>query len=478
MASADIKQQMNAVLDKQKKAHIAASPVPADVRIDRIDRAIDILIENEMQLSEAMSEDFGQRAVQMSRFTDILAAVGALKYARKHVKKWMRPERRALEFPLGLLGSRAWVEYQPKGVVGIISPWNFPVNLTFAPLASVFAAGNRAMIKPSEFTPETSNLMKSLFEKAYDEDEVATFTGGPDVGEAFSTLAFDHLIFTGATSIARHVMRAASENLVPLTLELGGKSPVMVGRSADMKKAADRIVMGKMMNAGQVCLAPDYLLVPKDKEDEMTNALVDKASEMYPRMNGNPHATAIVNDRHFARLKDAVEDAKAKGADITVVNPSGEDFDASNTRMMPLTIIRNVNEDMVVMQDELFGPVLPIKGYDEFDEAVDYVNDHERPLAAYYFGSDNKEERAVLDKTTSGGVTLQDVIFHMAQDDLPFGGVGPSGMGAYHGIEGFKAVSHQKAIYRQTKFDLAGLIGARPPYGKALERTLGMRLKK
>ncbi|MGD8325759.1 MAG: coniferyl aldehyde dehydrogenase [Sphingomonadales bacterium] len=469
---------MNAILEQQKKAHIAASPVSAEVRIDRINRAIDILIENEMQLSQAMSEDFGQRAVEMSRFTDILAAVSALKYARKHVKKWMRPERRAMEFPLGLLGSRAWIEYQPKGVIGIISPWNFPVNLTFAPLAGVFAAGNRAMIKPSEFTPETSNLMKSLFEKAYDLDEVAVITGGPEVGQAFSALAFDHLIFTGATSIARHVMRAAADNLVPLTLELGGKSPVLVGRDANIDQAADRIVMGKMMNAGQVCLAPDYLLVPKEKENEVTDALVDKATQMYPRMNGNPNATSIINDRHFERLNHAVEDARAKGADIRVVNPADEDFSTSNTRMMPLTIIRNVNDDMVVMQDELFGPILPIKGYDNFDEALDYVNEHERPLAAYYFGNDSSEERKVLDKTTSGGVTLQDVIFHMAQDDLPFGGVGPSGMGAYHGIEGFKAVSHQKAIYRQTKFDLASLIGARPPYGKALQRTLSMRLKK
>lgn len=478
MAALSVKEHMTAVLEKQKAAHIASAPVAADIRIDRINRAIDILIENERALSNAMSEDFGQRAVAMSRFTDILVAVSALKFARKNLKKWMRPERRSLDFPLGLLGARAWVEYQPKGVVGVISPWNFPVNLTFGPLAGVFAAGNRAMIKPSEFTPETSRLMKELFEKAYDDEEVSVFTGGPDVGEAFSGLAFDHLIFTGATSIARHVMRAASENLVPLTLELGGKSPVLVGKSADIEKAADRIVIGKMMNAGQVCLAPDYLLVPKEKEDEMANALVGKASSMYPQMNGNPSATSIVNDRHFERLQAAVEDARAKGADVHVVNPGNEDFSSSNTRMMPMTIIRNVSDDMAVMQDELFGPVLPIKSYQNFDEAVDYVNKRPRPLAAYYFGESQDEERAVLDKTTSGGVTLQDVVFHMAQEDLPFGGVGPSGMGAYHGVEGFKAVSHQKAIYRQTRFDLAGLVGARPPYGKALERTISMRLKK
>lgn len=472
------KARMQTVLERQKKAHTASLPVGADIRIDRIDRAIDILLTHEKRFCEAMAEDFGMRSVAMSRFSDILVAVSGLQFARKHVRKWMKPERHSLEFPLGLLGARGWVEYQPKGVVGVISPWNFPVNLTFAPLAGIFAAGNRAMIKPSEYTPLTSEVMKELLAAAYDEDEVAVFTGGPDVGQAFSALAFDHLIFTGATSVGKHVMRAAAENLVPLTLELGGKSPVFVGKSANIERVADRIALGKMMNAGQVCLAPDYILVERSQEEPLAQAIAAKAAKMYPKLIDSPDYTAIINDRHYERLQDAVQDARDKGADIQVVNPAGEDLKSANKRVMPLTLVRNVRDDMKVMQDEIFGPILPIKNYASFDEAIDYVNNGPRPLASYYFGDDKAEERKVLDKVTSGGVTLEDIAFHMAQESMPFGGVGASGMGAYHGYEGFRAVSHAKAIYRQTRFDLMKLLGARPPYGKALERTLAFKLKK
>src|SRR5690606_33812589 len=349
----------------------------------------------------------------------------------------MKPEKRKVQFPLGLLGARARVEYQPLGTVGIISPWNFPVNLTWTPLAGVFAAGNRAMIKPSEFTPATSELMARLLRQAYDETEVAVVTGGPAVGQAFSSQPFDHLLFTGATSIAYHVMRAAAENLVPLTLELGGKSPVIVSKTAKLDDAAAKIMTGKMLNAGQICLAPDYVFVPEGKVDEFVSEAQKSVKKMYPTLKDNPDYTSVINQRHYDRINGYIEDAKAKGAKIVEINPANEDFRQQQTHKIPPTIVINPTDDMKVMQDEIFGPVLPVKSYRDLNEVLGYVNDHPRPLGLYYFGEDEQEERRVLDRTTSGGVTVNDVIMHVSMEDLPFGGVGPSGMGSYHGVDGF-----------------------------------------
>jgi coniferyl-aldehyde dehydrogenase len=381
-------------------------------------------------------------------------------------------------FPLGLLGGRSRIEYQPLGVVGVISPWNFPVNLAFAPLADILAAGNRAMIKPSEFTPTVSDVMAEIVRDAWDEKEVAIFTGGPEVGAAFSALPFDHLLFTGATSIARHIMTAAAKNLVPVTLELGGKSPVLISRSADIKKAVGRIMMGKTMNAGQICLAPDYLMVPEEKLDEVIGEVKAIVAEMYPKLLDNAEYTSVVNERHYQRLSENVADAREKGAEVIECNPANENFDGQQgTHKIPPTIIKNPTEDMRVLEEEIFGPLLPIKTYRDFSETIDYVNAKPRPLALYYFGTDSDEERSVLDRTTSGGVCLNDVIMHIMQEDLPFGGVGPAGMGAYHGYDGFKTFSHAKAIYKQSKFDVAGLGGMRPPYGPATEKTIKMQTK-
>ena len=371
-------------------------------------------------------------------------------------------------FPLGLFGAKGRIEYQPLGVVGCISPWNFPVNLTFSPLGGIFAAGNRTMIKPSEFTAQTSELMKELFAEAYDEDEVSVFAGGPDVGGAFSRLPFDHLLFTGATSIAKRVMRAAAENLVPVTLELGGKSPVVIGRSADMKLAASNIMAGKTMNAGQICLAPDYVFLPEESRDEFVESARDSVASMYPNLKDNPDYTSIVNERHFDRLNSYLDNAKAKGADLVEINPANEDFSQQQHHRIPPTIILDPTEDMQVMQEEIFGPILPVKQYKDLDEPLDYINSHDRPLGLYYFGKEKSEENKVLNHTTSGGVTVNDVVMHVAQEDLPFGGVGPSGMGSYHGIDGFKNFSHAKAIYTQSK-TVSKMAAAmmRPPYKKA-----------
>lgn len=468
---------MRDLLDRQRAAFTAELPVPASVRRDRLARALRVVLDHRDALVRALSDDFGHRSTEMSLVTDIMASAKPIKHAMKHLDAWMKPEKRGLDFPLGLLGAKAWVEYQPKGVVGIISPWNFPVNLTFAPLAGVLAAGNRAMIKPSEFTPATSELMKTLVAAEFDPAEVAVVTGGPEVGKSFTELPFDHVIFTGATSIARHVMAAAAKNLVPLTLELGGKSPTIVSRSADIARATDRIAMGKMMNAGQICLAPDYLLVPSEKEHEVVAGLQRAVASQYPTLLANDDYTSVVNARHRERLEGHIADARAKGAEVTVVNPAGEDFSQQNTNKMPLHILRNVTDEMTVMQEEIFGPILPVVPYTTIDDAIDRVNRRDRPLGLYWFGEDKAEERRVLDRTISGGVTLNDVIFHVSAEELPFGGIGPAGMGSYHGIDGFRAFSHAKAVYSQPKLDLAALAGFKPPYGPKTAKALARELK-
>lgn len=460
-------EEMQDVLDKQKRAHIASGEVSAETRIDRIERSINILKKHGARLSDAMAADFGHRSLDQSKLTDIDGAIGPLEHAKKNLRKWMKPERRKVMFPLGIFGARGRIVYQPLGTVGCISPWNFPVQLTFSPLAGIFAAGNRTMIKPSEFTAQTSELMRELFAQEYDEDEVAVFTGGPDVGGAFSRLPFDHLLFTGATSIAKHVMRAAAENLVPVTLELGGKSPVIIGRSANLQLAATNIMAGKTMNAGQICLAPDYVFLPEESRDEFVEAARNSVAKMFPNIKDNPDYTSIVNERHYDRLNGYLDDAKAKGASVVQINPANEDFSQQEHHRIPPTLVLDPTDDMKVMQDEIFGPVLPVKQYTDLQETLDYVNAHDRPLGLYYFGENKAEEHRVLTNTTSGGVTVNDVIMHVAQEDLPFGGVGPSGMGSYHGQDGFKNFSHIKSIYTQSNTVSKLAAAMRPPYKKA-----------
>ena len=471
-------QKMKAVLARQKAANIAEGAPSLEKRIDRLDRCIKLLIGHEAQIIKALNDDFGNRAAAVSGITDVAGSVGPLKHAKANVKAWMRPEKRkTTPALLGFLGARAEVQFQPKGVVGIISPWNFPVNLTFAPLAGVLAAGNRAMIKPSEFTPATSDLMAKMFAELFSEDEIAVFPGGPEVGQAFSELPFDHLIFTGATSIARHVMKAAAQNLVPITLELGGKSPVILGRSADYATAAARVMAGKTLNAGQICLAPDYVLAPQDKLAEFVSAATASVETMFPTIKDNPDYTAVIADRHYERIRGYIDDARAKGAEVVEINPAGEDFSQQQHRKIPPTLIINPTDDMTVMQEEIFGPVLPVKTYASVGEAIAYVNAHERPLGLYYFGDDAAEEAQVLNSTTSGGVTVNDVIFHVAQEELPFGGVGPSGMGSYHGVDGFREFSHRKSIYRQLKKDLGPMKALRPPYGEGVMKFIAGSMK-
>lgn len=477
MSSAEI-ERMGNVLAKQRAAFTAAMPEAHSIRRDRIDRAIALLVDHKDAFAKAVSADFGHRSIEQTLMTDIMPSVGALKHARKHCEAWSRDEKRKAMFPLGLIGAKAKVVYQPKGVVGVIAPWNFPVGMVMVPMAGILAAGNRAMIKPSEFTERVADLFAEVVPQYFAEEEMAVFTGGVEVGSAFSKLAFDHLIFTGATSVGKHIMRAAADNLVPVTLELGGKSPTFVGRSADKTKAGQRIAMGKMMNAGQICLAPDYLMVAKEQEGEVIESLKGGVASMYPSLLSNDDYTSVVNGRNYERLQGYLADAKEKGAELIEVNPAGEDFASSNGNKMPLTILRNVKDDMKVMQEEIFGPILPVMTYDSIDQAIDYVNAHDRPLGLYYFGNDKAEEEKVLTRTISGGVTVNDVLFHNAMEDLPFGGIGPSGMGNYHGQDGFKTFSHMRAVYRQSGLDVAGMSGFKPPYGKATQASLARELKK
>ena len=390
------RETMESVLKLQKEAFSAEGIVTAEPRIDRLNRAIDLLINNQDEFCQAMSSDFGHRSFHLGLLGDIMASVAPMKSAKKHLRKWMKPEKRKTVFPFGLFGAKAWIEYQPKGVVGIISPWNFPVGLTFTPLGDVLAAGNRCMIKPSEFTPATAELMKGLVRKSFDETEIAVITGGPETGQAFSGLAFDHLLFTGSTAVGKHVMKAAAENLVPVTLELGGKSPVIFDRKPALPLFTNRLMLIKMMNAGQICVAPDYVFVPEEMSEEIIASIQKSVRTMFPALLKNPDYTSVLNARHYERLQGYLEDARAKGAALMEINPANEDFAQQPHCKMPPTLVLKPTDEMTVMQEEIFGPILPIKTYKNLQEAIDYINARPRPLALYYFGNDARERSRVV----------------------------------------------------------------------------------
>ena len=465
---------MRHLFDQQRLAARRDVSPSASVRRDRLDRAIGVLVDHASDVAEALRVDFGHRSIQGSLITDLAASIEPLKHAKRHVHAWMRRERRGVTpRALALLGARAWVDYQPKGVVGVIAPWNFPFNLTFSPLAGILAAGNRAMIKPSELTPRSSALMQSMIAKAFDPSELIVVTGDQSVGEAFAALPFDHLLFTGATSVAKHVMRAASENLVPVTLELGGKSPAIVGPDADLDRAAARLLFGKTLNAGQICVAPDYALVPAEKVDAFASALARCFTTMYPSLRDNTDYTSLVNERHLDRLQACLVDAREKGATVCSLDPS---IDIVEGRKLPLHLVLDPSDDMRVMQEELFGPILPIVPYTRIEDAIAHVNARARPLALYYFGDDPAMQERVLSSVVAGGVTINDTIMHLTMDNLPFGGIGPSGIGAYHGFDGFRTFSHARGVYRQGWFDVGRLL--RPPYGRVVDAVLKAKIRR
>lgn len=460
--------RMRDVLSRQQAAFIADGPPSAALRIDRIDRVIALLLDNQQQLCEALATDFSWRSHDHSLMSDVLLPVGGLKYARKHLRRWMKPERRRPELGAGLLGAKAEIHFQPLGTIGIMAPWNVPVAIALAPLAEAFAAGNRAMITLSEFTPVTAALLIQLLEAKFDDTEVAAFVGSAEVGAAFSSLPLDHIIFTGSPRVGRLVMREAAQNLTPLTLELGGKSPTIIGRGADLDNAARRIWAGKSISSGQACIAPDYVLVHEDDRERLVTSMQVELQRMFPTLRHNPDYTAMALPAHYQRLHDYLADAKARGVRIIEVNPAHEDL-ASARKIAP-TLLVDPPEDALVMQEEIFGPLLPIRSYRSIDEVLAYINARPRPLALYYFGDDRNEARHVLANTYSGGACVNEVMHHIFQADLPFGGCGGSGFGRYRGGDGFKAFSLQRAVFTPSRLDTMAMF--RPPYGRLLRRVM------
>ncbi len=458
---------MNEALRRMKEAQRKSGAPTYEQRIESLEKLERAVLKRKAAIIDAISRDFGNRSKHESVVAEIFLVVGAIKHAKAHLRDWMEPEERETAFVS--LPARVEVRLQPLGVVGIISPWNYPVQLALSPLVGVLAAGNRAIIKPSELVPETAALLRDLVADTFPADQVTVITGGADVGEAFSHLPFDHLVFTGSTRVGKLVMKAASENLVPVTLELGGKSPTIVARDYSTKTAAERIMAGKLFNAGQTCIAPDYVMVPEASRDAFVDACKAAVARMYPTLDKNPDYTSVVNDKHKARLQSYLADARERGATVVEINPGGETFDASSRKMVP-TIVVEPAEDTLVMQEEIFGPILIVRTYKTLDDAIGYVNDHPRPLALYLFSNDRETTEKVLGETISGGVTVNETMLHVAQDDLPFGGVGASGMGHYHAHEGFLSFVKKKPIFRQARINTTGLL--RPPYGKTLDRLL------
>jgi coniferyl-aldehyde dehydrogenase len=465
-------------LQRQRDAFAREGVVAWGTRVDRIDRCIALLVDHQQKIIQAINTDFGSRSRHVSLMVDIFTSVATLKHAKKNVKKWMKPQRRKAPMPINLFGAKAMVHYQPKGVIGLMTPWNVPINMIFSPLADILAAGNRCMIKPSEYTPATGELMQELFARYFDDTEITVVTGGADVGAVFSALPFDHLIFTGATSVGKLVMAAAAKNLTPVTLELGGKSPVIVGDSADLDDTAGKLMAGKTMNAGQLCICPDYALVPHSRLEALLLRCRESAEKMFPTVKNNPDYVSLINERHYHRIKSYVDDARARGARIIELNPANEDFSDASAHRLPTYIIVNPDDDSLVMQDEIFGPILAIKTYNQVDEAIRYINARPRPLALYYFGRDKAEQQRIVEETLSGGITINDVMMHFSCDDIPFGGVGPSGMGNYHGFEGFKTFSHAKAVLKQGFVNLGKLAGTLPPYGNNIDKMMAAQIKK
>lgn len=460
-------QHLNRVFTEQKGA-FRQNPMPSlEQRKDHLKQLKNALLQNQDKLMAAINADFSSRSNDESLLAEIMPAIQGINYALKNLARWMEPSKRHV----GLLFQPASnkVYYQPLGVVGIIVPWNYPVFLAAGPLTGALAAGNRVMIKMSEYTPKTSELFRQIIASIFPENLVCVITGDADVGVEFARKPWGHLLFTGSTSVGRHVMRAAAENLTPVTLELGGKSPAIISADVPINDAAERLAFGKAFNAGQTCVAPDYVLCPADRTQEFVDSFRTNFSRMYPTLKNNPDFTSVIDERQHKRLQHYLDDARKKGATVIEVNPADEDM-SEGTRKMPIHLILNANDKMLVMQEEIFGPLLPIVPYAQLDEALDYINDRPHPLAIYYFGYDKNAQQYVLDHTHGGGMCINDTLMHVAQDDMPFGGVGTSGMGHYHGEEGFRTFSNAKGVFAKQRINSGKVIY--PPHGSPLHRLV------
>ncbi len=463
---------LSKVLESQRQAFNQAPNSAWSERKAKLKKLGEVIKTHEAEFQKTISEDFGNRAYVETTLAETMVIQGGISHALKHTPKWMRTRSAptAMQYKPG----SNKVVPQPLGVIGIISPWNYPLQLAVMPLIGALGAGNRVMIKPSEYTPKFSDLLKEVLGKVFSDDEVHVAVGGVKVAQEFSSLPFDHLIFTGSTNVGRIVAQAAAKNLTPVTLELGGKSPTIIDDSADMATAVARITNGKLLNAGQTCVAPDYVLMPSAKIDAFSDAMIEQAETFYPKFAGNDDYTSIIADNHYARLQTLLEDAENKGARIRTAGDDDKQ-QLAKERRVPLTIVTDTTPDMKIMQEEIFGPLLPVVASENLDDALDYVQKRERPLALYWFGKDKRKQQKVLTQSISGGVSVNDVAWHVIQEDIPFGGVGPSGMGAYHGEDGFKTFSHMKGVFFQSKFSAGKML--HPPYGPKTEKLLNMMKK-
>ena len=464
--------EMKKILSNQKALFINEPNIAWLKRKENLKKLGSIIKDHESDFINAISKDFGNRASEETIIAEMLVIQGGINHALKHTPKWMRTRKA----PTALQFKPAYnrVIPQPLGVIGIMSPWNYPLQLAVMPLIGALGAGNRAMIKPSEYTPLFSKLLKKVLSKVFSEDEVYVALGGVDVATCFSSLHFDHLIFTGSTNVGRIVAKSAAANLVPCTLELGGKSPAIIDESANLKTAVARLTNAKLLNAGQTCVAPDYLLMPKSQVSDFASAMISQAETFYPEFAGNKDYTSIIADSHYARLQNLLEDAENKGAKIRVAG-NDDKQQLAKERRIPLTIVTETTPDMKIMQEEIFGPLLPILESESLNESLEYISKRDRPLALYWFGKNKNKLNRVLKESISGGVTINDATWHVIQEDIPFGGVGPSGMGAYHGEVGFRTFSHMKGVFFQSKFSQGSKL--HPPYGPMASKMINLMKK-
>ncbi|MBL0711633.1 MAG: coniferyl aldehyde dehydrogenase [Colwellia sp.] len=456
---------VNECFESQKNNFLSAPYRSYDERISDLKKLKKLLIDNQKAFIEALDKDFGGRSADDTRIGDIITTISGLNYTIKNLKKWMKPEKRKVD--LLFQPAKASILFQPLGVVGVVVPWNYPVFLSLGPLSTALAAGNRVMLKMSELTPETAKLLADILQQNFSKKQVAIVGGEVDIATAFTSLAFDHLFFTGSTNVGKIVMKAAANNLVPVTLELGGKSPAIIDDEIDIKLAVSRFILGKVLNSGQTCVAPDYIFCPEGKEAELVEELRTVYSKMFPKVTGNKDCTSIINDVQFKRLNGLLDDARSHGAKITplIIEPVDE-----TQRKMPLTVLTNVNDSMKVMQQEIFGPIIPIFTYKNTADAIQYINKNDRPLALYIYSFNKDFQQEILLNTHAGGVCINEATFHVANDDLPFGGIGASGMGQYHGKEGFRTFSHGKSILEKGKVSFAHLLF--PPFGGIIHKLV------
>jgi coniferyl-aldehyde dehydrogenase len=462
---------LSAILERQREAFLRDGPPSLKQRRTDLAKLEQAVKASATRIADVISEDFGNRSRYESLLAEVLTVCTSIRHASRYLPRWMSPRRVSVN--IELRPGRALIMHQPIGVVGIISPWNYPFLLAIMPLVAALAAGNRVMLKPSERTPQTAQFIAELLADLFPPEQVTTVLGDREVGAGFSRLPFDHLFYTGSAIVGRQVMKAAAENLTPVTLELGGKSPCILGADARLRSAAESIFYGKLINAGQSCIAPDYVLLPVAMLEEFIRAAADAVNRMYPTISSNPDYTSIIDDHHYRRILGYLEEAKARGVRVIEPGRAGEPLGQNERKVLP-TLVIEPGDELTLMREEIFGPVLPIKTYSRIDEAIDYVNGHPRPLALYYFGANEEERKKVLERTISGGVSVNETLLHALVEELPFGGIGASGMGAYHGESGFRTFSHQKGVFQQSRFSLSWTL--RPPFTRVKDGLIRLLL--